>query len=90
MRNFAFSRAGWPRGLPKSGLFCQIPRSLAAAATATHGSRALPGLFCQNPRSLAAAATAAHGLRRGRGAAATSSESNALIADLRRDSARRS
>ena len=46
------------------------------------------GLFCQNPRSLAAAATATQGSRRGRGAAASSTESNALIADLRRDSAR--
>jgi hypothetical protein len=47
-------------------------------------------LFCQNPRTLAAAATAAHGLQRRRGATAPSSESNALIAALRRDSARRS
>jgi hypothetical protein len=76
----------------KSGLFCQNPPSLAAAATATHRSRRLPtsGLFCQNPRSPAAAATAAHGSRRRDGAAGTSSASNALIAAFRRDSARRS
>jgi hypothetical protein len=47
-------------------------------------------LFCQNPESLAAAATAAQALRRRRAAAGISKESNALIADLRRDSARRS
>jgi hypothetical protein len=70
-------------------LFCQIPRSLAAAATAAQGSRAA-GLFCQTPGSLAAAATAAHGLRRGRDAAGRCTESKSLIADFRRDSARRS
>jgi hypothetical protein len=47
-------------------------------------------LFCQTPGSLAAAATAAHGLRRGRDAAGHSTESKSLIADFRRDSARRS
>jgi hypothetical protein len=75
-----------------SALFCQNPRSLAAAATATHGSRGLPksALFCQNPRSRATDATATHGSRRRRGAATGSSESNALIADFRRESARRS
>ncbi len=74
-----------------SGLFCRNPPSLAVAATAAHGSRALQsGLFCQNPRSPAVAATAAHGLRRRRAAAGSSTASNALIADFRRDSALRS
>jgi hypothetical protein len=121
IRDFAFSRASWPRVPPRSGLFCQTAPSLAAAATATatrgsrarpksgsfcqtvpslaaaataaHGSRALPktGLFCQNRPSLAAAMTAAHGSRRRRlGAGPPCNASNALMAEFRRDSARRS
>jgi hypothetical protein len=80
------------RPVGKSGLFCQTPRSPAAAATARHGSHALreSGLFCQNPRNPAAAATAHHGLRRRGGAGGRPTASNALIAALRRDSARRS
>jgi len=74
-------------------LFCQTPRSPAAAATAAHGSRARPqsGLFCQSLLSPAAAATAAQGLRGGRfGPASPCKASKALMADFRRDSARRS
>jgi hypothetical protein len=76
----------------KSGLFCQNRDSPAVATTAAHGSRRLPrlGLFCRNPRKPAVAATAHHGSRRRRATAGASSESKALIADLRRDSARRS
>jgi hypothetical protein len=60
-------------------------------ATAAHGSRSPElGSFRQSSRCLAAAATAAHGLRHRRGAAGRATASNALIAEFRRDSARRS
>jgi hypothetical protein len=74
-------------------LFCQDPPSPAAAATAAQGSRARlkSGLFCQNLLSLAAAMTGAQGSRGGGfGPASRFNASNALMAEFRRDSARRS